>query len=151
LGHEYRKWVEEDVRWIITGQERKQFTNLTNDQSGDRFVVEFWERRNPTPGSKDNPFKEEHYRRLAFANEHFASRVAGWRTDRGRIYIIYGQPDAIAMQPAALKAPQEQLWLYHHTSHDGDEVQLKFVDSCRCGDYQLETPLPNNEWDKLKE
>jgi len=84
LNSEYRKWLGEDVRWIITNQERTSFLHLKNDEDRDRFVAEFWEQRNPAPGSQPNPFKEEHYRRIAFANEHFAASTPGWKSDRGR-------------------------------------------------------------------
>lgn len=86
----YKKWLEEDVAWIITDQERADFAKLSTDKQRDEFVVAFWERRNPTPGSTENKFKEEHYRRLAYANSHFANGVPGWKTDRGRKYILYG-------------------------------------------------------------
>ena len=86
----YKKWLSEDVRWIITDQERADFKRLSTDKQRDDFVVAFWERRNPIPGSSENKFKEEHYRRLAYANTHFAAGVPGWKTDRGRRYILYG-------------------------------------------------------------
>lgn len=90
----YKKWLEEDVRWIITDQERANFLKLATDRQRDEFVVAFWERRNPIPGSSENKFKEEHYRRLAYANTHFATDVPGWKTDRGREYILYGSQGA---------------------------------------------------------
>ena len=143
LNPEYRKWLSEDVRWIITDQERKSFAGLKNDEDRDHFVAAFWERRNPTPGSQPNPFKEEHYRRLAFANNHFAASAPGSMTDRGRVYIVYGPPDSIQMQ-ASTTYPQ-QVWVYRHMQGKTDEVQLKFVDRCQCGDYRLETPIPEIE------
>lgn len=91
----YRKWLDEDVRYIISDEERSDFNKATTDGQRDKFVEEFWERRNPDPGSSENKFKEEHYRRLAYANQHFAARAAGYRTDRGRIYILYGPPKAV--------------------------------------------------------
>jgi GWxTD domain-containing protein len=92
---EYKNWLREDVVYIITDQERADFKNLMTDQQRDEFVIAFWERRNPTPGAPENKFKEEHYRRLAYANQHFASGMPGWRTDRGRIYIMFGPPDKL--------------------------------------------------------
>ena len=77
LSSEYRKWLSEDVRWIMTTAERKEFLALSSDEQRAQFVVAFWERRNPTPGSKANPFKVEHYRRMAFANKHFATQWRG--------------------------------------------------------------------------
>ena len=145
LGPEYRKWLTEDVHWIIRSQERQSFLNLTSDRARDQFVASFWERRNPSPGSQENAFKEEHYRRLAFANEHFAAGIPGWKTDRGRIYIIYGPPDSIAAHPLASTESALEVWFYRHL-RGKDSVSLKFVDACRCGDYHLQTELPSDEW-----
>lgn len=92
LSPEYRKWLDEDVRWIVTPPERNELISLSSDEQRAQFVIAFWERRNPTPRSKENPFKEEHYKRLAFSNRHFAAGVAGWKTDRGRVYVVYGPP-----------------------------------------------------------
>ena len=93
LKGEYKKWVNEDVRWIITDQELQAFKSLSNDEERDQFIEQFWLRRNPNPDSPENEFREQHYARIAYANEHFAAGKAGWRTDRGHIYIAYGKPD----------------------------------------------------------
>jgi GWxTD domain-containing protein len=87
----YKKWLGEEVVWIVSDRERIDFQKLSTDKQRDHFVVAFWERRNPTPGSSENKFKEEHYRRLAYTNTHFAMGVPGWKTDRGRVYILYGR------------------------------------------------------------
>ena len=89
----YQKWLDEDAAYIITDDERTEFTKLETDQQRNKFIEDFWQRRNPSPTPEANPFKEEHYRRLAFANQQFAASVPGWKSDRGRIYIIYGAPD----------------------------------------------------------
>ena len=99
----YRKWLDEDVHWIITDQERSDFQKLSTDKQRDDFVVAFWEHRNPNPGSPTNKFKEEHYRRLAYANTHFAAGVPGWKTDGGRTYILYGTKPASEGNPPSLK------------------------------------------------
>jgi GWxTD domain-containing protein len=154
----YQKWLDEDVRWIITRQERAQFLLLTTDVQRDRFVVDFWVRHDPTPGTPENEFKEEHYRRLAYSNEHFAAGVPGWETDRGHTYIVYGPPDQIDtnLSPthgsASLKTTRAaypyQVWHYRHIDGIGKDVTVKFVDTCMCGDYRkvddpsLEHPLP---------
>ena len=93
LGKTYRKWLDEDVRWIISDEERAAFKQLSNDEERDQFIEAFWQRRDPTPDTEENEFKEEHYQRMAYANEHFAAGIPGWKTDRGRIYIMYGKPD----------------------------------------------------------
>jgi GWxTD domain-containing protein len=145
LSPEYQRWLDEDVHWIITSQEGKEFLKLASDQARDQFVIDFWKRRNPTPGGKENPFKEEHYRRLAFSNEHFAAGIPGWKTDRGKIYVIHGAPDSIAAHPSTSEGPPNEVWRYHHMNGGGDDVTLKFVDSCYCGDYRLQNEPSNNE------
>src|SRR5208282_5468082 len=90
LSKTYRKWLDEDVRWIITDEEKSAFMQLSNDEERDQFIEAFWQRRDPTPDTEENEFKEEHYRRIAYANEHFAAGIPGWKTDRGRTYIVFG-------------------------------------------------------------
>src|ERR1700728_1495273 len=99
IGTAYKKWLDEDVRWIITDQEKKAFMSLSNDEERDAFIEQFWRRRNPNPDSPENEYREEHYRRIAYANEHFAAGKPGWMTDRGHMYIAYGKPDNIEGHP----------------------------------------------------
>jgi len=141
----YKKWLDEDVRWIISSQERTNFLNLSSDGQREQFIIDFWERRNPTPGSPDNPFKVEHYRRIAFANQHLAGRVPGWKTDRGRIYILYGPPDSIDTHPSSayqlasgVRASTDpfEVWYYRSIEGIGRSITARFVDKCRCGDYR---------------
>ena len=96
----YKKWLDQDVRWIITDQERNAFLSLSNDEERDAFIEQFWRRRNPDPESPDNSYREEIYRRIAYANEHFAAGKPGWMTDRGHMYIAWGPPDSIDSHPA---------------------------------------------------
>ena len=150
LRGEYRKWLDEDVRWIITDDERKAFMQLSNDEERDQFIEAFWQRRNPNPDSEDNEFKEEHYRRIEYANEHFAAGKPGWMTDRGRIYIIYGPADEIDSHPSGgeYERPIEEGggetstypfedWRYRYIEGIGQEVMIEFVDTCMCGDYHM--------------
>ena len=143
----YQKWLREDVRWIITDEERASFKRLSTDKQRDDFVVAFWERRNPIPASPENAFKEEHYRRLAYTNQHFAEgMIPGWKTDRGRFYIMYGPPDNVVRhlpsaspQPGGIQTndfPSEE-WRWGYVEGIGRDVTLKFVDSCACGEYKL--------------
>lgn len=144
----YQRWLAEDVSYIITNDERSGFLKLTSDQQRDRFIEDFWERRNPDPGSGNNTFKEEHYRRLAYTNQHFAAAVAGYKTDRGRIYILYGPPDEREQHPghhdlgtpgsAPLTAlyPSD-IWRYHFIPGVGNNVVFEFIDTCLCGQYRL--------------
>ena len=96
----YKTWLNQDVVWIISDEERKAFKNLSNDEERDAFIEQFWLRRNPDPDSSENDFREEHYRRIAYANEHFAAGKPGWKTDRGHIYIAFGKPDSIESHPS---------------------------------------------------
>ena len=100
LKGQYKKWLDEDVRWIITDQEAKTFKSLSNDEERDAFIEQFWQRRNPNPDSNDNEYRDEFYARIAYANEHFAAGQPGWMTDRGHIYIAYGKPDSIDSHPS---------------------------------------------------
>ncbi|MFZ2083622.1 MAG: GWxTD domain-containing protein, partial [Candidatus Sulfotelmatobacter sp.] len=100
LSKTYKKWLNEDVVWIITDQERAAFKQLSNDEERDNFIEAFWQRRDPTPDTEENEYKEEHYRRIAYANEHFAAGIPGWKTDRGRMYIMYGPADEVDSHPS---------------------------------------------------
>jgi GWxTD domain-containing protein len=135
LGPAYSKWLHEDVVYIIDDAERAALLGLTTDEERGKFVEQFWERRNPTPGTP-NKFRDEHYRRVTFANGHFAFGVPGWRTDRGHIYILYGPPDEVVSQPPAGGGSTE-IWLYHHMEGVGDNVTFTFVDSTGRGDFRL--------------
>jgi len=150
LGKTYKKWLDEDVRWIITDEERSAFMQLSNDEERDQFIEAFWARRDPTPDTPENEFKEEHYRRIAYANEHFAAGIPGWKTDRGRIYIMYGPADEIESHPSGgtYDRPMEEGggttstyafedWRYRYLEGVGQEVIIEFVDSCMCGDYHM--------------
>lgn len=146
FGKSYQRWLDEDVRWIITPEERTAFLQFSKDDDRDRFIEAFWLRRDPTPGTAENEFKEEHYRRIAYANVHFAQEVPGWKTDRGRIYIVYGPPEGIKTDSARSSgdpAKPTQVWHYHSIMGYGQNVDLDFVDVCRCGDYRLEAPHKN--------
>src|SRR5437016_9375833 len=96
----YKKWLNEDVTYIITDEERKAFKQLNTDEERQNFIEQFWLRRDPTPDTEENEFKEEHYRRIAYANEHYASGIPGWKADRGRIYIMYGPADETESHPS---------------------------------------------------
>jgi GWxTD domain-containing protein len=157
----YKKWVDEDVRWIITDQELQAFKSLSNDEERDQFIENFWLRRNPNPDSPENEFREEHYARIAYANDHFAAGKPGWRTDRGHIYIAYGKPDNIDSHPSggSYDRPMEEgggttstfpfeIWHYRYLEGIGDNVDIEFVDTCMCGDYHM--TIDRSEKDALK-
>ncbi len=135
-------WLSEDVVYIITNEERRAFEQLGTEGQCAKFAEQFWLRRDPSPGSPLNGFKEEHYRRIAYANEHFAAtQIPGWKTDRARVYITVGPPDEIESHPAgrsgtAAMYPFEQ-WLYHHTNSLGDDVVFDFIDQTHTNEYRL--------------
>ena len=161
LKGEYKKWVDEDVRWIITDEELAAFKNLGNDEERDQFIENFWLRRNPNPDSPENEYREEHYARIAYANEHFPAGKPGWRTDRGHIYIEYGKADSIDSHPSGgnYERPIEEgggststypfeVWHYRYLEGIGDNIDIEFVDTCQCGDYHM--TLDRSEKDALK-
>ena len=100
LPQKYQQWLIEEVPYIITNEEGAAFKKLTTDEEREAFIEIFWERRNPKPGSAENEFRIEHYRRIAFVNAHYAGSFPGWKTDRGRTYIMYGPPGEIDSHPA---------------------------------------------------
>jgi len=146
----YKTWLDQDVAYIITDEERKAFKNLSNDEEREAFIENFWQRRNPNPDSPDNEFREEHYRRIAYANEHFAAGKPGWKTDRGHIYIAFGPPDSIESHPSggAYERPMDEgggetstypfeVWHYRYLEGIGENIDIEFVDTCMCGDYHF--------------
>jgi GWxTD domain-containing protein len=150
LSKPYKKWLDEDVIYIITDEERAAFKQLSNDEERDNFIEAFWQRRDPTPDTEENEYKEEHYQRIAYANEHFAAGVPGWKTDRGRIYIVFGKPDEIESHPSGgtYERPMDEGggetstfpfedWRYRYIEGIGQEVIVEFVDSCMCGEYHM--------------
>jgi GWxTD domain-containing protein len=161
LSKTYKKWLNEDVVWIITDQERAAFKQLSNDEERDNFIEAFWQRRDPTPDTEENEYKEEHYRRIAYSNEHFAAGIPGWKTDRGRIYIMYGPADEVDSHPSggSYERPMEEGggetstfpfedWRYRYLEGIGQEVIIEFVDTCMCGDYHM--TIDRSEKDALK-
>jgi GWxTD domain-containing protein len=160
LSKTYKKWLNEDVVWIITDEERAAFKQLSNDEERDNFIEAFWQRRDPTPDTEENEYKEEHYRRIAYANEHFAAGIPGWKSDRGRIYIMYGPADEVDSHPSGgtYERPMDEGggetstfpfedWRYRYLEGIGQEVIIEFVDTCMCGDYHM--TLDRSEKDAL--
>jgi len=146
----YKKWLNEDVRWIITPEEEAAFKQLSTDDERDQFIEQFWLRRNPNPESLENDFKEEHYRRIAYANEHFSAGLQGWRTDRGHIYIVWGPADEIDSHPTGgmyQRSAEEgggststypfERWRYRRLEGIGNEINIEFVDTCSCNEYHI--------------
>src|SRR6266581_4651263 len=156
-----KKWLDEDVSYIITSEERTTFKALKTDEEREQFIESFWLRRDPTPDTLDNEYKDDHYERIAYANEHFAAGIPGWKSDRGRIYVMYGKADEVESHPSggSYERPMEEgggetstfpfeQWRYRYLEGIGQEVIIEFVDSCMCGDYHM--TIDRSEKDALK-
>jgi GWxTD domain-containing protein len=148
----WKKWLNEDVVYIITDEEKQAFKRLKTDEERQQFVEQFWLRRDPTPDTEENEFKEEHYRRIAYANDHYASGIPGWKTDRGRIYIAYGPADEIDSHPSggSYERPYEEGggetstypfedWRYRYIDGIGTNIIIEFVDTTMSGEYHIST------------
>ncbi len=146
----YRKWLTQDVVYIISDEEKEVFAKLTTAEEQERFIEQFWFRRDSDPTTRVNEYKEEHYRRIAYVNEYFQSGIPGWETDRGRIYIIHGPPDEVESHPSggSYKRPYHEgggytstfpfeIWRYRHIDGIGDDIELEFVDSSQSGEFRL--------------
>ncbi len=146
----YSKWLNQDVKYILSEEERQIFLQLQTNEERERFIEEFWLRRDPDPRTAANEFKEEHYRRIAYANDHFESGFAGWRTDRGRVYILYGPPDEKENHASGggYERPLHEggggtatypfeIWRYRYLEGLGSGIELEFVDKSWTGDFQL--------------
>lgn len=146
----FRKWLREDVSYIITDEERTAFKRLQTAEEMEQFIEQFWLRRDPTPDTAENEFKEEHYRRIAYANERYASGIPGWKTDRGRIYITFGPPDEIDSHPSggSYVRPWEEgggttstypfeVWRYRWLEGVGSDIMIEFVDPTMTGEYRM--------------
>lgn len=146
----YRDWVNKDVDYIITSEERKAFKALQTDEERENFIENFWRRRDPNPDTEENEFREEYYERIAYANEHFTSGIPGWKTDRGRIYITWGKPDSIESHPSGGSYDRPsyegggstttypfEIWFYRHLDGVGDGIEIEFVDPTGTGEYRI--------------
>ncbi|OLC88332.1 MAG: hypothetical protein AUH88_01195 [Acidobacteria bacterium 13_1_40CM_4_61_5] len=150
LGEAYKHWLDEDVVYIIAPEERTAFLQLSTNEEREQFIEQFWLRRSSNPDLPDNDFKEEHYRRIAYANEHYASGIPGWKTDRGRMYIIWGPADEVDSHPSGgtYDRPMEEgggttstypweKWRYRYLQDIGENIELEFVDPTGSGEYHL--------------
>jgi GWxTD domain-containing protein len=146
----YKDWLDKDVAYIITDEERKAFKKLETDDERERFIEEFWRRRDPDPDTDENEYREEYYERIAYANEHYASGIPGWKTDRGRIYITWGKPDEVESHPSGGSYDREssegggstttypfEKWFYRYLAGVGSGVEIEFVDPTGSGEYRI--------------
>ena len=146
----FRKWLTQDVVWIINPDEKEIFQSLATDEEKEQFIEQFWQRRDPDLTTASNEFKEEHYRRIAYTVERFSSGAPGWKTDRGRIYIIHGPPDQIDPHPSGGTYERSiyegggftatypfEVWRYRYIEGVGSDIELEFVDPSWSGEYRL--------------
>jgi len=145
----YKKWLTEDVGYIISDEERKAFKGLQTTEEQEQFIEQFWLRRDPTPDTEENEYREEHYRRIAYANQYFASGIPGWKSDRGMIYIKYGPPDERDQHNGGTEQrsfqegggetsmfPYEQ-WRYRYIEGFPPNVEIEFVDTTMTGEFHM--------------
>ena len=146
----YKKWLDNDVAYIITNEEKKAFKALATDEERENFIEQFWRRRDPNPDTEENEYRDEYYERIAYANEHYASGIPGWKTDRGRVYIAWGKPDGVEAHPSggSYNRPSYEgggstttypfeTWFYRHLEGIGDGIEIEFVDPTGTGEYRL--------------
>lgn len=146
----YKRWMDEDVRWIITDEERNTFKALKTDEEREQFIEQFWLRRDPDPDTDSNEYREEYYQRIAYANEHFTSGIPGWKTDRGRIYIMFGAPHEKESHPSGGSYDRPtwegggststypfEIWWYRYIEGVGSDVEIEFVDPSGSGEYRI--------------
>ena len=146
----FKKWIDEDVAYIITDEERKAWKKLQTDEEREQFIEGFWRRRDPDPDTELNEYLEEHYERVAYANQHFASGIPGWKTDRGRIYIMYGPPHEKETHPSGgnYERPSYEgggstttypfeIWFYRYLPGIGSGIEIEFVDPTGTGEYRI--------------
>ena len=156
----YKDWVSKDVRYIITPEEKKAFSQLATNEERENFIENFWRRRDPNPDTEENEYREEYYERIAYANEMFSSGKPGWMTDRGKIYITWGKPDSVESRPmgGAYDRPAWEgggttttypfeLWFYRNLDGIGSGIEIEFVDPSGTGEYRISTNA--NEKDAL--
>ena len=146
----YKKWLDNDVAYIITDQEKKAFKALATDEERENFIENFWRRRDPNPDTEENEYREEYYERIAYTNQHYASGIPGWKTDRGRVYIAHGKPDSVESHPSGGSYDRPsyegggstttypfETWFYRHLDGVGDGLEIEFVDPTGTGEYRL--------------
>ncbi len=146
----YKDWIEKDVAYIITDEERKAFKRLATDEEREQFIEAFWRRRDPDPDTEENEYREQYYERIAYANEHYTSGIPGWKTDRGRIYITFGKPDEVESHPSGgnYERPSYEgggstttypfeTWFYRYLAGVGSGIEIEFVDPTGSGEYHI--------------
>src|SRR5580765_4669331 len=146
----FKRWADEDVPYILTPAERRAFFELRTNEEKENFIATFWRNHDPNPDTEENEYREEYYQRIAYVNEHFASGIPGWRTDRGRIYITWGKADSVEAHPSGGSYDRPsyegggstttypfEIWFYRHLDNVGDGIEIEFVDPTGSGEYRI--------------
>jgi GWxTD domain-containing protein len=142
----FRDWPKTDVKLIITAEEEEAYNKLKTNEERENFIDSFWRRRDPSPDTEENEYREQYYERITYANEHFSSGKPGWLTDRGRIYVKWGKPDEIETHPAGAQiqsisyegpAFPFEVWFYRYLPGVGSGIEIEFVDPTGSGEYRV--------------
>lgn len=140
----YKKWLDEEVAYIITATEKEVFRMLQTDRERDLFIEAFWKQRDPTPNTPENEFKTEHYRRISYADYHFGRQAPrpGWKTDQGRFYIILGAPNDIQRFEASSDVYACEIWFYQGKTDVGLPAgfNILFFQEHGHGEFRLYSP-----------
>ncbi|MDH5385794.1 MAG: GWxTD domain-containing protein [Candidatus Aminicenantes bacterium] len=145
LSPTYRKWLEEEVVYIITPKEKEVFLQLETDRERELFIQGFWKIRDPNPNTPENEFKEEHYNRIKYANQYFGREEpgAGWRSAMGRIYIILGEPGYVERFENMTEVYPIVIWSYSARPELGlhQAFNVVFFKRDGMGEYELYSPV----------
>ncbi len=141
----HRRFVEEEVPYIISDREKEVFRELPTVEERDRFIEAFWSRRDPNPATPANEYREELYKRIAYANEFLGRDTfrPGWRTDRGRFYILLGEPKTIERFSGGNEIVDSELWFYQGGGEQGlpGAFFLLFFQRDGVGEFELYHPI----------
>lgn len=145
LPEKYRKWLEEEVVYIISPKEKEVFLQLETDRERDIFIEAFWKQRDPDPNTEENEFKTEHYRRISFANQRFGkdSPGPGWRSPMGRIYIMLGEPSSVQYYENESEIYPVVIWYYEGKADLGlpNNFAVVFFKRSGVGEYEIYSPI----------
>ncbi|MBK7090461.1 MAG: GWxTD domain-containing protein [bacterium] len=147
--------MEQVIKYISSAEEKAMYRDL--DLEGKKaFLAQFWDRKNPKQGSPVNEFKNEVFRRFAYANQYYSTAIVtkddGWKTDRGRVYITYGEPDNITRHPSSMGQKPYEVWTYYRLPGQAGNDICYFVDLDGYGNYRLvhssiRGEISNPEWE----
>ena len=136
---EFNEWIRSDVRWLVTNAERTAFANLKSGNDRREFVQNFWRRRDPDPDTSANEFRDTYCGRLPLT-KRFESGIPGWKTDRGRILLLWGEPDKILTGKENIEGDVVTVfekWTYKHLDDLGTDIYVTFVDPTQTKEFRF--------------